>query len=112
MLFRPPYNAIFEVNQPIYPSDKTSFQMWFGENKPGVKRIIIFIMLTQYVAQGRFTEAGTYLIHVHRIGFKIRGTLYKFPQGASLITIAQFLKVVGITAEGITDAAKVNAGLN
>lgn len=112
MLFRPPYNAAFEIDEPISPSTKTTFAQWFGDERMTIIRTVVFIMLSQYVAQGRFTEPGMYLIRVRRQGLWIQGRLFKFPPASNINTIAIFLKHAGIEIEGLTNATTINARFN
>jgi hypothetical protein len=101
MLFRPPYNALFEVDEPIPPGTITHLDQWFGpDTKLSLQRLLVLFALNRYISEGLFNEPGMYLLHMHRRrGWWIRGHLYKFPPDASLPRITQFLMVIGIDLE-------------
>jgi hypothetical protein len=101
MLFRPPYNVLFEVDDEILPGTVTHLDQWFG---PGTKitlqRILVLFTLNRYIEQGLFNGPGMYLLHLRRRrGIQVIGHLFKFPQGADPIRIATFLSVIGINLE-------------
>lgn len=103
MLFRPAYNALFEVSEVIPPTEPPTYRQWFKDGPITLKRVMLYVMLSKHVAQGRFAEPGTYLFHVYRIGRKITGHLYKFPLNADLDTIAAYLRTINISVEGLTN---------
>jgi hypothetical protein len=101
MLFKPPYNAVFEVDEPIPPGTVTHLDQWFGPGtKVRLERVLVLFALNRYISEGLFNEPGVYLLHMHRRrGWWIRGHLYKFPPGANLDRIAAYLSVIGINLE-------------
>jgi hypothetical protein len=101
MFFRPTYNAVFELDEPILPGTYTHLDQWFGPDaKISLERLMILYALNRYVSQGLFNEPGMYLLHMRRRrGWRVHGHLFKFPPGADLNRIAQFLSVIGINLE-------------
>jgi hypothetical protein len=101
MLFRTPYNALFEVDEPIPPGTITHLDQWFGPDvKLSLERLLVLFALNRYISEGLFDEPGMYLFHMRRRrGFRLHGHLYKFPPGANLGKITQFLTVIGINLE-------------
>jgi hypothetical protein len=98
MLFDPPYNALFEVDEAIPPGTVTHLDQWFGPGtKLSLERLLVLFALNRYISEGLFDEPGMYLFHMHRRrGWRLRGHLYKFPPGANLGKITEFLMVIGI----------------
>jgi hypothetical protein len=105
MLFRPPYNALFEVDEAISPGTITGLGQWFGPDaKLTLERLLVLFALNRYISAGRFNGPGMYLLHMsRRRGWRVHGYLYKFPPDASLEKITQFLMVIGINLEGEDD---------
>jgi hypothetical protein len=101
MLFRPPYNALFEVDEAIPRGTITHLDQWFGPDvKLNLERLLVLFALNRYIEQGLFNGPGMYLLHLsRRRGVRVIGHLFKFPPDADLDRITRFLAVIGVNLE-------------
>jgi hypothetical protein len=101
MLFRPPYNALFKVDEEILPGTITHLDQWFGPGtRMSLERLLVLFALNRYIEQGLFNGPGMYLLHLsRRRGVRVIGHLFKFPPDSDINRIAMFLGVIGVNLE-------------
>ncbi len=89
-----PYNAVFNLEDPILPDRMTYFENWYGYGaRRTLIRLLTVAILNKHVAQGHFIMPGTYLLHVHRKGFKMHAHLMRIgAPGASVHVIREYVR--------------------